>query len=135
MYEQHHQPNYATHPNFAAPPHIVGGRKQVDWRLMGSYVIAGLGVAAACVCLWLLASFKQVYASQMTKVNHAVTSVQTAQSKNTKSVSGLVDQISSAEAQLALIAPYSMVCQQYLTGPKGGPETFSFPCTDNKSGS
>jgi hypothetical protein len=133
MYEP--QPNYATQPQYAAPAHVVDNRKQPDWRLIGAYIIAAFGVGCAVVCLYMLTSFKQVYATQMTKVNHAVTSVQTAQAKDVRNISDLSGQISTAEAQLVLISPYSMVCQQYLTGPNGGPETFSFPCTDKKVGS
>src|SRR4029077_1432412 len=113
MYEQP-QPNYATQPHYTAPPHVVGDRKQADWRLIGAYIIAAFGLGAALVCLWLLSSFKQVYAAQMTKVNHAVASVQTAQAKNTSSINGLTGRISSAEAQLILLSPYDATCSQYL---------------------
>jgi hypothetical protein len=133
MYEP--QPNYTTQPNYAAPAHVVGDHRQADWRLIGAYIIAAFGVGAAVVCLYLLSSFKQVYASQMTKVNHAVTSAQTAQSKSARSISDLSGRISTAEDALIPLTPYNMTCSQYLTGPNGGPETFVFPCTEKKPGS
>jgi hypothetical protein len=71
----------------------------------------------------------------MTKVNHAVTSEQTAQSKNARSISDLSGRISSAEDALIPLTPYNMTCSQYLTGPNGGPETFVFPCAEKKPGS
>jgi uncharacterized protein DUF5753 len=133
MYEQP-QPNYTTQPHYAAPLHVVGDRKQVDWRLIGAYIIAAFGLGAALVCLWLLSSFKQVYASQMTQVNHAVTSDRTAQTKNASTINNLSGRVSTAEAQMVLLTPYDLVCSQYLTGPNGGPSTFTFPCR-LKSGS
>jgi hypothetical protein len=71
----------------------------------------------------------------MTKVNHAVTSAQTAQSKSARSISDLSGRISSAENELILLSPYGMVCSTYLTGPSGGPATFWFPCSPQKPGS
>src|SRR5436190_1375731 len=104
MYEQP-QPNYTTQPQYAAPAHIVDNRRQVDWRLIGAYIIAAFGVGAAVVCLWLLTSFKQVYAAQMTKVNHAVTSAQQAQSKSAKSINDLSGRISTDDGELVLFTP------------------------------
>jgi hypothetical protein len=135
MYEQQPQPNYATQPQYAAPAHVVGDRKQVDWRLMGAYIVAALGVGCAIVCLWFLSSFKQVYAAQMAQTNRALATARAVQAKSTSNINDLSGRLSTAENQLVLIAPYVMVCQQYLTGPSGGPETFSFPCTDKKVGS
>jgi hypothetical protein len=101
---------------------------------MGAYIIAALGVGCAVVCLWFLSSFKQVYASQIAQTNHALSTVRTAQSKSASNIKSLSGQISSAEAELALLTPYSSTCSQYLTGPNGGPDTFLFPCRI-KSGS
>ena len=134
MYEQP-QPNYATQPHYPAPPHIVGERKQVDWRLIGAYIIAAFGVGCAVVCLWLLTSFKQVYASQMAQTNHALTAARAAQAKSAKNVDNLAGRVSGDEARLILLTPYTMTCSQYLTGPTGGPDTFVFPCAEKKSGS
>ena len=132
MYQQ---PDYGTQPHAVTPPHVVPTRKQIDWRLAGAYIVAALAIGVACACLWLFHSYKVTVAGQMTQLRHAVTAAQTAQSKNTRSINDVSSQVSSAEAQLVLIAPYTMVCQQYLTGPSGGPETFSFPCTDKHVGS
>jgi hypothetical protein len=134
MYEQP-QPNYATQPHYPAPAHIVGGRKQADWRLIGAYIIAAFGVGCAVVCLWLLSSFKQGYASQMAQMNHALATARTAQSKNASAINNLSGRVSGAEAQLILLTPYTMTCSQYLTGPNGGPDTFVFPCAEKKPGS
>jgi hypothetical protein len=134
MYDQP-QPNYATQPHYAAPSHVVGDRKQVDWRLIGAYIIAAFGVGCAVICLWLLSSFKQVYAAQMTKMNHAITSAQQAQAKSAKNISDLSGRISTAEGELILFTPYNSTCSQYLTGPNGGPDTFVFPCAEKKPGS
>jgi len=133
MYEP--QPNYATQPNYPAPAHVVNDHKQVDWRLIGAYIIAAFGVGCAVVCLYMLTSFKQVYAAQMTKVNHAVTSAQQAQAKTAKSINDLSGRVSTAENELILLSPYGMVCSTYLTGPSGGPATFWFPCSAQKPGS
>ena len=80
------------------------------------------------MCLYLLTSFKQVYAAQMTKTSHAVTSVQTAQAKNAKTTGELAARLSTAEAQLVLLAPYSTVCSTDLEGPNG-PTRFYFACS------
>jgi len=132
MYQQ---PDYSTQPHAVTPPHVLPTRRQIDWRLAGAYITAALAVGVACACLWLFHSYKVTVAAQMTQLRHAVTMAQSAQSKNATSINGLAGQISSAQAQLVLISPYTMICQQYLTGPSGGPETFSFPCTDKKVGS
>jgi hypothetical protein len=134
MYEQP-QPNYATQPHYPAPAHVLSHRRQVDWRLTGAYIIAAFGLGLALACLWLFHSYKVTVAAQMTQMRHTVTSAQTAQSKTAHSITGLSGRISSAEAALIPLTPYSMVCSQYLTGPSGGPETFTFPCTDKRSGS
>ena len=133
MYEQ--QPDYTTQPHYAAPAHVVGDRRQADWRLIGAYIIAAFGVGCAIVCLWLLSSFKQVYASQMAQMNHALATARTAQAKNASTIKNLSGWISSAEAELLLLSPYGMVCSTYLTGPSGGPATFWFPCSAQKPGS
>jgi hypothetical protein len=101
---------------------------------MGAYVIAGLGVAAACVCLWLLASFKQVYAAQMATVNHAVTSVQTAQSKNAKGIKNLGQEYDGMAGAVGAISAFNMTCSQDLEG-QNGPTRFYFACTSAKPGS
>jgi uncharacterized protein HemX len=134
MYDQP-QPNYTTQPNYAAPGHIVPDRGHVDWRLAGAYIVAALAIGIACASLWLLRSNKLDFQAQMTQMHHTLTTAQTAQTKNARNIADMSGRLSSAEAQLVLVSPYSMVCQQYLTGPSGGPETFSFPCTDKKVGS
>jgi hypothetical protein len=131
MYEQP-QPNYTTQPHYAAPAHIAPDRKQLDWRLIGAYIIAAFGVGCAVVCLWLLTSFKQVYAAQLAQTNHALATARTAQAKNASNITGLSGRLSSAEAELIVLSPYSMICSTYLTGPSGGPATFWFPCSASK---
>jgi hypothetical protein len=134
MYEQH-QPNYTTQPHYAAPAHVGGDHKQIDWRLIGAYIIAAFGVGCAVICLYLLTSFKQVDAAQIAQTNHALTAVRSAQAKSASTINNLSGRISGAEAQLILLTPYTMTCSQYLTGPNGGPDTFVFPCAEKKSGS
>ena len=68
------------------------------------------------VYLWLLTSFKQVYAAQMTKVNHAVTSVQTAQFKNAKSINNLNQEYDGMAGIISAVSRYNMTCSNYLTG-------------------
>src|SRR5690242_3745923 len=131
MYEP--QPNYATQPQYAAPAHVVGDRK-ADWRLIGAYIIAAFGVGAAVVCLYLLSSFKQVYASQMTKVNHAVTSAHQAQAKSGKDINGLTQKYDGMVPIVNAITAYSLICSQDLEG-QNGPTRFYFACTDHKVGS
>lgn len=131
MYQQ--QPGYQ--PNYAAPAHVIPDRKHVDWRLAGAYITAAIAIGVACACLWVLHSYKNTVADQMTQLRHAVTSAQTAQSKSATDIGNLSGQLSNAEAQLALLTPYNMVCQQYLTGPGGGPTTFYLPCSMQKPGS
>ncbi len=128
-------------PDLNAPHHtmptagMIRRHSHVSWRLMGAYIIAALGVGVACACLWLLHSYKTSVQAQMTQLRHAVATAQTAQSKNASRFGELSSRISSAEGQLVLIAPYTMVCSQYLTGPNGGPATFYFPCGMQKPGS
>ena len=134
MYQQ---PDYSTQPqpHAVTPSHVVTTHRQVDWRLAGAYIIAALAVGVACASLWLFHSYKVTVATQMTQLRHAVASAQTAQSKDANSISNLSDQISSASGELVLLAPYRMTCEQYLTGPNGGPTTFYLPCTDVKPAS
>jgi hypothetical protein len=133
MYDQP-QPNYATQPNYPVPAHVVDNGRQVDWRLTGAYIIAALAVGVACACLWLFHSYKVTTQAQITQIRHTLASTQTAQSKSAITIKSLSGQISSQDGELALLAPYDMVCSQYLTGPNGGPATFTFPCR-LKSGS
>jgi uncharacterized protein HemX len=134
MYEQP-QPNYTTQPHYPAPPHVVGDRRHVDWRLTGAYIIAALAVGVACACLWLFHSYKVTTQAQITQIRHTLASAQTAQSKSASTIDKLSGRISSAEAELVLLSPYGMVCSTYLTGPSGGPATFWFPCSPQKPGS
>ena len=129
------QPDYGTQPQAVTLTHVVPTRKQVDWRLAGAYIIAALAVGVACACLWLFHSYKVTVAKQMTQLRHAVTTAQTAQSKNSGNIKSLSGRISTAEGELVLIAPYDTICSQYLTGPNGGPSTFYFPCSMQKPGS
>lgn len=133
MYDQP-QPNYTTQPNYAAPAHIVPDRGHVDWRLAGAYIVAALAIGIACASLWLLRSNKLDFQAQMTQMRHTLTTAQTAQSKNAKNIAAMSGQISTAESALQPLTPYDAICSQYLTGPNGGPATFTFPCR-MKSGS
>jgi hypothetical protein len=90
------------------------------------------------VCLWLLTSFKQVYAAQMTKVNHAVTSVQTAQAKSAKNLNSRVDTVASEVGDMTgivnAISHFDRVCSQDLEG-QNGPTRFFFACSTANPGS
>jgi hypothetical protein len=86
------------------------------------------------VCLWLLTSFKQVYAAQMTKVNHAVTSVQTAQAKSARSIKNLGQEYDGMTGIISAIAAYNQVCSQDLEA-QNGPTRFYFACTTHQPGS
>ena len=132
MYEP--QPNYTTQPHYAAPAHVVGDRRQADWRLIGAYIIAAFGVGAAVVCVYLLSSFKQVYASQMAKTNHALATAQAAQTKDAKAVSGLDERMTNVEATLVPLSAYTMICSTDLEG-QNGPARFFFACSQQKPGS
>jgi uncharacterized protein HemX len=134
MYDQP-QPNYTTQPNYPAPAHVVENHKQVDWRVIGAYIIAAFALGAALVSLWLLSSYKTSAASQVTQLRHQLATAQSAQTKNAKSINGLSGRVSADESQLVLLTPYTMVCSTYLTGPSGGPATFWFPCSAQKPGS
>ena len=86
------------------------------------------------MCLWLLTSFKQVYAAQITKVNHTVTSVQMAQSKDAKNISSVNEKVDNTSAIVAAISRFNMVCSQDLEG-QNGPTRFFFACTTVNPGS
>lgn len=132
MYEP--QPNYTTQPHYAAPAHVVDNHKQVDWRLIGAYIIAALGVGCAAVCLYMLTSFKAVYTSQMSAANHAITSERTAQAKSAKSIKGLSEKYDGMVPIVDAITAYSLICSQDLEG-QNGPTRFYFACSDHKVGS
>lgn len=125
---QPQSPDYMNQAHTVAPAHVIGGRRHVDWRLIGAYVLGGIGVGVAIVCLLFVSSFKSVYANQMSQMRQALSTAQSAQSKDASNISNLSAQLSSAEAELNLLTPYNMSCAQYLTGPNGGPATFYFPC-------
>lgn len=128
-------PDYMNQPHTVAPAHVIPRRKQVDWRLTGAYIIAGFGLAVALASLWLFSSYKTSAASQVTQLRHQLATVQSAQSKTADNLNGVSSQISSAQGELTLLAPYNSVCTQYLTGPNGGPATFYFPCSMQKPSS
>lgn len=134
MYDQP-QPNYTTQPNYPAPAHIVGNHRQVDWRMTGAYIIAAFALGVALVSLWLLSASKTSFNAQMTQMRHTLATVQSAQSKTADNLKGVSAEISSAQGELSLLAPYNSVCSQYLTGPNGGPDTFLFLCAEKKAGS
>ena len=131
---QPQSPDYMNQSHAVAPAHVIPGPKRVDWRLVGAYVVGGIGVGVAIVCLVFVSSFKSVYANQMTQMRQALSTAQSTQSKDANSIANLSGQLSSAEAELNLLTPYNMTCSQYLTGPNGGPTTFYFPCSDVKPG-
>ena len=86
------------------------------------------------MCLWLLTSFKQVYASQMAQTNHALATARTAQAKDAKSISGLNEKVDNTSAIVAAISRFNMVCSQDLEG-QNGPTRFFFACTTVNPGS
>lgn len=101
---------------------------------MGAYIIAALGVGCACVCLWFLASFKQVYASQMAQTNHALATARAAQAKNANDVKGLSERFDGMAGVINAISAYNQVCSQDLEG-QNGPTRFFFACTSQQPGS
>jgi hypothetical protein len=122
--------DYMNQAHTVAPAHVIPGRQRqsINWVTAGAYIIGALGVGVAIVCLLFVSSFKSVYANQMTQMRQALTAAQSTQSKDANNIANLSGQLSSAEAELNLLTPYSLTCSQYLTGPNGGPSTFYFPC-------
>jgi hypothetical protein len=118
-------------PNYMATA-VIHDRRHINWRLTGAYAIGALGVGCAIACLLLLLSFKSAYATQMTQMRHVIGQEQAERSNGYNSLNnrftGMAGIVSAIEA-------YNMTCSQYLTGPNGGPATFSFPCSDVKPGS
>jgi len=70
----------------------------------------------------------------MTKVNHAVTSVQTAQSKDVKGIESLNQKYDGMSGIVSAIAAFNMTCSQDLEG-QNGPTRFFFACSEVKPGS
>jgi hypothetical protein len=57
-------------------------------------------------------------------------------SKVASSNASLSQQVSGLDSSVNSVLPlsrYTGVCSQYLTGANGGPQTFYFPCTAQKS--
>jgi len=101
-------------------------------RLVIFAAIAGLlalAVSAASVTLFL--TYKSSAETQIRQLQQAVANAQADNQSNASSLNSQAGKISSINAALSALAPYSKVCSQDLTGPNG-PAQFFFMCSDTK---
>ena len=90
------------------------------------------------MCLWYLASFRQVYAGQMAQMNHALATQRAAQAKSAKNLSNKIHtvtgEVGSMTGIVNAISHFDQVCSQDLEG-QNGPTRFYFACTTANPGS
>jgi hypothetical protein len=98
-----------------------------------SALIAGLlAIAVSAASLTFFVQYRSTAQAQIRLLQQAVSSAQQGAQRNASSIGGLSGKVSTIGGALNALAPFSMTCTQYLTGPGGGPATFYFPCSDVK---
>ena len=102
----------------------------------GSIIVALIAVVVSAAALTFTFVSRSSADSQISQLRAAIATMQRQQSQANGKMSGQVrdlsGKISSAGSVLAMLSPYGMICSQYLTGPNGGPQTFYFPCVNQK---
>jgi hypothetical protein len=102
----------------------------------GSIIVALVAVVVSAAALTFTFMSRSSADSQIRQLRADITTMQKQQSQANGKMSGQVrnlsGKISSAGSVLAMLSPYGMICSQYLTGPNGGPQTFYFPCVNQK---
>ena len=129
MYEEQTRP-YGSPQTARVSHHIF---KHGSPRLVIFAAIAGLlGIAVSVASLTFMLQYRSTAQAQIRQLRQAVASAQAAGQGNASSIAGLSGKVATIGGALSALAPFSMVCSQYLTGPGGGPTTFYSPCTDQK---
>lgn len=97
-------------------------------------VIAGLlGIAVSVASLTLLLSYRSTAQAQIRQLQQAVANAQAGVQANVSGLSSQAGKVSSLNAALSALAPYTKVCATDLNGPNG-PAQFYFLCTDQNPG-
>ena len=115
MYESYDQPPATI---------IYPNQRRIDWKTLGAYALAALGVGFGIACLLLLVGYKNTVSTQFGQMSHAVQREQSARASEDKSLSG---KIAATDNAVSDFAQFDMLCSQALTGPNG-PAQFDFPC-------
>jgi hypothetical protein len=127
MYEQPYDQPYPP-PTVATA--VIRDRRHINWRLVGAYATAALGVGVAIATLLVLFSYKSAVQTQITQMSRTIQQEHTANSNDWASLnskySGMVPIINS-------ITAYDSICSQDLEGPNG-PARFYFACSSNRPG-
>lgn len=101
-------------------------------RLTIFALIAGLlAIAVSAASLTFFLSYKSSAETQIHQLQQAVSNAQAASQGNASGLNGLSGKVSTIDAGMAALAPFSKICSTDLTGPNG-PEQFYFLCTDQK---
>jgi uncharacterized protein HemX len=94
-------------------------------------IVALLGLALGAASLTFFLSYRSTATAQIRQLQQAVANAQADNQSNTSSLSGLSGKVSTIDAGMAALAPYSKICSTDLTGPSG-PAQFYFACTDQR---
>lgn len=119
-------------PNYMATA-VIHERRHINWRLVGAYAIAAVGVGAAIACLLLLLSYKNAIATQMAQMSQAIQREQSANTSNASNYKSLNDRLNGMDGIVSAITAYNMVCTQDLEG-QNGPVRFYFACSSQRPG-
>jgi hypothetical protein len=103
---------------------VIHDRRQIDWKTLGAYALAALGVGFGIACLLLFIGYKNTVSGQLSHIGQAVQNEQSARANEYKSLNG---KVAATDSVINDLTQFSSVCSQDLTGPNG-PAQFDFPC-------
>lgn len=109
---------------------VIRKRRHVNWRLIGAYATAALGVGVAIATLLVLFSYKSAVGAQMDQMRQTI---QHDRSVSSNDWASLNNKYSGMVGVLNAINAYNMVCSQDLEG-QNGPTRFYFACSSNRPG-
>ena len=115
MYESYDQPPATI---------IYPNQRRIDWKTLGAYALAALGVGFGVACLLLFVGYKNTVSGQLGQISQSVQHEQSARANEDKSLNG---KIAATDNAVGDVAQFNMLCSQALTGPNG-PAQFDFPC-------
>lgn len=112
-----------NHPDYMATA-VIHDRRRIDWKSLGAYALAAIGVGFGIACLLLFMAYKNTVSTQFGQISHAV---QHEQADRTSGYNSLNGKIAATDSVINDLTQFSSICSQDLTGPNG-PAQFDFPC-------
>jgi hypothetical protein len=103
---------------------VIHDRRRIDWKTLGAYALAALGVGFGIACLLLFVGYKNMVSGQMSQLNRVVQHEQSARASGEKSLNG---KIAATDNAVGDFAQFNLTCSQALTA-SNGPAQFDFPC-------